>query len=890
MSGSSWLLGGGYPWWSGDDASRRQGVARGHVVVDPDEGLSLAALPAGPYGLASPDDSLGRLTLPRGVALDGETLLILSADGARVYRYDAQGATLRALPEVGVEGLPPAPPDAAFAEPRRFRNATGIAAHDGVLWVSDPEHHRVQVFELATLALLRIHTGLERPDDLATGGGRVFVLDRGAGRVYEAWAGRDDLAVAVELPPVGEATRAADGWDRLAVDQKCGVYVRSPGAGGPVLDVFDLSGRLPVTAPAERVTDAGQVRSRFDPPAVTSGPKGFALDDRLLDPCGLRTPLGEAVPRWQIGERLYVLDLEARALLVRFLDGRLRSRLGPCDGSGAPVSVDDPDVWQPVDMADAHGTALVLDARHQAVLAHVPGGDALRPWFSAPRNARPAWQRIAIDDGGCLLLWDGASATADRVSPRGRPLGTVRLHEVRAAFDRARTTRQPGDTVPRMWLTRAGPVPAPAREPPAWPSPAYETHGKWTSKWLDSGIYDCAWDVVELSFADLPPASRLVLRVRTANDEQKPPEVEASLAAGAASGAWREAPPFSGVPQPEGPAPHPLTTDVLVPSPPGQFLQLQLELSGDGVTTPRLASARLRFPHESLLEYLPAIYSSPPEQRDFLDRLLSIVQATWSGIEREVATFARYLDPRAVPPEALAYLASWVDLRLEGGLTADQNRRRLGVLPKLRARWGTVEGMRRWIRVHLALLAGRDEDALEGAGIPGIVERFVERRRLWLGASGARLGGADPLWSPSVERRFQLGVFDRAGEVELVSTGDPDADVFRQYAHAFRVYVPSACVRTAAAEALLRRAIDLQRPAHATYELVLVEPRFRVGVQSTLELDAVVGGAAAQPLPCERSDGAPSRSPFQRLGHDAVLGRAPVRPALTTVLRDGGMT
>jgi hypothetical protein len=136
----------------------------------------------------------------------------------------------------------------------------------------------------------------------------------------------------------------------------------------------------------------------------------------------------------------------------------------------------------------------------------------------------------------------------------------------------------------------------------------------------------------------------------------------------------------------------------------------------------------------------------------------------------------------------------------------------------------------------------------------------------------ARLGSADPLWSPAVERRLQIGVYDREGEVELVSVGDPALDVFRHSAHRFRVYVPSAWVRTAAQEALLRRAIVAQTPAHTSYELVLVAPRFRVGVQSTVALDTVVGAPATPGLACPTDDEPASRPPHERLGFDLVLG------------------
>ena len=85
-----------------------------------------------------------------------------------------------------------------------------------------------------------------------------------------------------------------------------------------------------------------------------------------------------------------------------------------------------------------------------------------------------------------------------------------------------------------------------------------------------------------------------------------------------------------------------------------------------------------------------------------------------------------------VPDEALPWLAGWLGLTLEGTWTAAQNRRLLRALMALRTTWGTAAGLRAWVRVYIAAFAGIDEGVLEDAGVPGIVESFVERRRLRL--------------------------------------------------------------------------------------------------------------------------------------------------------------
>jgi len=370
----------------------------------------------------------------------------------------------------------------------------------------------------------------------------------------------------------------------------------------------------------------------------------------------------------------------------------------------------------------------------------------------------------------------------------------------------------------------------------------------------------------------LPPGSRVRVRTRTSNERESDAEVAANAARVGAFGSWRDTTPLIGPSQPDDSELKPRRVGMLVPSGLGQYIQLQIELSGDAIRTPVVESVRLRFPRESLLQYLPAIYSQPEDQREFLDRFLSIMQATWVDIEREVETFERYLDPDSVPPAAMAYLASWLDLRLEGIWNAEQNRKLLQAMPKLRDRWGTTDGLSAWLRVYLANLAKVEVEALEAAGIPGIVESFVERRRLMLNhEDAARLSAAEGLWSASVERRFQVGVFEQEGEVELVSDPHPETDLFRHYAHSFRVFVPALWVRTAADEALIRRAIELQKPAHTAYELVLVEPRFRIGEQSTLDLDTVIGAPLPASLQCATLDTAPGGPPSHRLGYDTTL-------------------
>lgn len=87
--------------------------------------------------------------------------------------------------------------------------------------------------------------------------------------------------------------------------------------------------------------------------------------------------------------------------------------------------------------------------------------------------------------------------------------------------------------------------------------------------------------------------------------------------------------------------------------------------------------------------------------------------------------------------------------------------------------------------------------------------------------------------------------------------------------------VPAAWVATAHAEQTLRRAIEAEKPAHTSYDLCLLEPRFRVGVQATLGVNTLVAATHTLRLaPADGGDVAPSRAPRHRLGLDTVLTRA----------------
>jgi hypothetical protein len=140
-----------------------------------------------------------------------------------------------------------------------------------------------------------------------------------------------------------------------------------------------------------------------------------------------------------------------------------------------------------------------------------------------------------------------------------------------------------------------------------------------------------------------------------------------------------------------------------------------------------------------------------------------------------------------------------------------------------------------------------------------VLEHFKLRRWLFLGE--ARLGEQAVLWGKRIVNRTQLGETAQVGATQLVGTPDPVRDPFHFYAHKFSVFIPAACVRGEDRRAAVERLISLAKPAHTAHQLELVEPRFRIGFQSAIGFDSVVGQYPDDFVLGQR-----------RLGYDSVLG------------------
>ena len=557
--------------------------------------------------------------------------------------------------------------------------------------------------------------------------------------------------------------------------------------------------------------------------------------------------------RFTSGRLGYDIDRAKREIRAYTLDGKLRQRWGPRDSAGNYVPATDATAWDPVDMAGDSACVFILERKYQIVFKHSYGRESLSLHFSSS-NHRSRWSRITLDASGCVLVFDDFQPNSvSRYSRTGKFLGTVKAPWPAEASFRVAT-------------------PPSTQEPSPSEAPFYSSDGYWMSQPLDSSIYNCSWHRIEMTLPQLPPGTRIDVQVFAYKTLDLAP-------LSARDSRWittySVVAPIQPPPDPLKPA-KPRVDEFLIQAAAGQFLSMLVKIHGDGFATPVVQELRVHFPRESYLAYLPPLFSANEPMRHFLDSFLSVFQTEWDEFDQHVDDSTGLFDPAAVPEGvAMTYLASWLSLSLEGAWTGEQNRLLLEAAPKIQPIRGTAAALQAYVAVYLANFAGVSSDVLAKTGFPAFLEGFRERQYLMLSQSSSKLGHAQPLWSDSVVKRLQFGGLAQEGQVDLVSTGDPQGDFFQQSAHRFCVYVPAAWVHTAEQESFLRRAIEAEMPAHLRYDLCLVEAGFRVGIQSTVGFDTIVGGLPPWRLPSEPDLSAPSLPPLSRLGYGTFLSCVP---------------
>lgn len=382
----------------------------------------------------------------------------------------------------------------------------------------------------------------------------------------------------------------------------------------------------------------------------------------------------------------------------------------------------------------------------------------------------------------------------------------------------------------------------------------YETAGKYLSRALDSQLYRCQWHRLILR-GEIPAGASVRVSTFTAeallSDQQVQslPETE-----------WETRQDTGALPSGEW--------DCLVRSGGGRYLWLRLEFRGNGKVTPRLDAVMIEFPRISLRRYLPAVFGAEPASTDFTDRFLALFDTTLRSIEASVDQQARLFDPLSAPAvrdpdtglDFLSWLGSWIGLSLDRHWPEAKRRqllKRAGQLYDLR---GTREGLWRQLLLLLEMEPGQPGCRAEPPRVrchlpplncapppplpvwqppPLILEHYRLRRWLFVGAG--RLGDQAVLWGKRIVNRSQLNEGAQVGQSQLRTSQDPYRDPFHVYAHRFTVFVPACYRQSEQRRKALENLLKAESPAYTQYQIEYVEPRLRIGFQSMIGLDSVIG-------------------------------------------------
>ena len=608
-----------------------------------------------------------------------------------------------------------------------------------------------------------------------------------------------------------------DGWTHARMD---GV-VFDPGRG--VLELATLppaslhgggatSAPLPATeirAPDGTVYRSAPTRDQVlqRPPGAVDftplpcfGGRGHALG-RLSRPQGLA---------WDPRGYLLVADAgNHRLQVVRPRDGSVVVALGQRDPWGEfCAGMEGGAMNEPVDVAQDPCTCHIYVADRRAGRIHVFDSSfshcfsfAPEPSQGWPAGQRPAPVAIAVGAEGTLLIADAGWPRLIQADTQGNPLADVSLRD-------ADHPRFAGLRLATFFVPEGSAVLGP----------------------LDSGIHGVAWHDVRVE-AQVPDGAAIEIQswasddlTAIPSDEHWAPAVPVPIDARDATSDgyeyvrlvqsdWRRWQDW-------------LEGDRLDPAPQGsdcgRYLWLRLRLTGlrrnpaeaRAMNTPSLSGLRLRYPRPSWLHYLPGHWSRRDDTTDpsgalFVERFLALFEHVLTDLEIRFEEMPRLLDYTAAPGEWLAWIASWLDLSFDPSWPLDKRRRLLGEAVALYRRRGTPAGLARYIEIY----TGRR---------PEIVEAFALRP----GSAVYTLGD------------------DALGCIPLTPESDASASRADNHpgAHHFTLYAYlDDSDDDGVAASVVHRIVDRERPAHTSYDLRIVSPDARVGIQSRVGLDLVLG-------------------------------------------------
>ncbi|MGH9674013.1 MAG: phage tail protein, partial [Bryobacteraceae bacterium] len=386
---------------------------------------------------------------------------------------------------------------------------------------------------------------------------------------------------------------------------------------------------------------------------------------------------------------------------------------------------------------------------------------------------------------------------------------------------------------------------------------AYAREGMLWSAPLSTGL-TVKWHRLE-AFADLPAGAMIDIAYVTGPPSPAPPVDEGG------------ADPF---PSPPWQKPGQGLTDFYLGGPEANNLWIGVRFLGDGVATPELRQLLTEHDHEGYLPYLPEIYRDPstvdvhagPDAAESVARLLALFESMFGGVERSLDELAAWLHPQAAPEAVLGWLESFLGLESTSPRATRRARERIRNAFAASARRGTPAALR--------------EAILTEAGVNAVIEEPILQTSMWSlsdagcpdsPAAGGLLG-LDTVLAGSEAQGAVIGTTAVADRSHLISDEEFASPLFDEVAYRFAVRVYAGELKCASTLDRVRAIVEREKPAHTLAALCITEPRMRIGFQSTLGVDSLIGGGDPDAAPLGEGDLVLAGPPAGRVGETMMAG------------------